>query len=97
MRLAQPARVCFERGHSVGSFAFVFDLFESLVGNLDAFLDAAEIRAEPERFDPRADKRTVKAYARLVGGWNRTEDAEERVARLVKALGRSSPLRLIEP
>jgi hypothetical protein len=93
VRLAQPARICFQLGCSVAPFEFVFDLFESLAENLDSFQDAPEIRADPESFDPTADRLAVEAYARLVQGWNSPEDARERVARFAEALALSRPSR----
>jgi hypothetical protein len=92
VRLAQPARICSELGCSVAPFEFVFDLFESLVENLDAFLDAVEIRSNPESFELAADQRAVAAYSRLVHGWNPPQEAKARVARFVEALALSRPL-----
>jgi hypothetical protein len=91
VRLAQPARICFEQGRSVAPFAHIFDAFESLVEYLDAFLDAIEVRENPDSFDPTADEWAVAAYARLVRGWNSERHAEERVARFAEALAVSRP------
>lgn len=91
VRLAQPARICHELGLSVAPFELVFDIFEDLVENLDAFLDAEDIRRNPSSFDPRADEAAVQAYARLVQGWNSKEQAEVRAARFADALAASRP------
>jgi hypothetical protein len=86
LRLAAPARVCFQMGRSVEPFTFVFDVFESLVADLDAYLDAESIRRAPGLIAPREDARAIDAYARLVEGWALEEEAAKRVARLTKAL-----------
>jgi hypothetical protein len=86
VRLARPARACAGLGRSVEAFKFVFDVFESLVLNLDAFLDSDRIRRDPALIDPEIDALAIKAYASLLGGWMSVEEAKERVARLTEAL-----------
>jgi hypothetical protein len=91
LRLAVPARICFREGRSVAPFDFVFDVFESLVENLDAFQDCGKIREDPDTFDPRVDEGAIAAYFRLVRGWHTDEQSEERVARFAEALALSRP------
>lgn len=91
VRLAQPARICFELQWPTTSFEFVFDHFEMLAGNLDVFLDARQIRAGSVVVDPAADGVAIELYARLVRGWMSREQAEERVARFAKALAACRP------
>lgn len=86
IRLATPARICARHGRSIQPFAFIFDIFESLVSDLDAFLDVESIRLYPERMDAAADATAVAAYARLAEGWMPEEEVEKRVKRLNKAL-----------
>lgn len=91
VRLAQPARICHGLGLSVAPFEFVFDIFEDMVENLDAFLDAEDIRRNPSSFDRRADEAAVQAYAQLVQGWSSKEQVEARIARFAEALVASCP------
>ena len=86
VRLAQPARICAARAHSVASFGFVFNVFESLAANLDAFLDAKVVRANPGSIDPLDDLQAAEAYARLVDGWMPEKEATARVLRLAEGL-----------
>ncbi len=86
IRLASPARICAQHGRSVEPFIFVFDLFEGLASDIDAFLDVELIRASPERMDAAVDASAVAAYARLTEDWMSEEEAEKRVKRLTKAL-----------
>ena len=86
LRLARPARICHGLGRSVAPFAFVFDIFEDLAADRDAFLDAEQVRLAPHLIDSEADARAVAAYARLVDGWMMGEEAEKRVSRFMKGL-----------
>lgn len=85
-RLGEPAEICSQLERSLAPFTFVMDVFESLALNLDAFLDVAQLRLEPDRIDARADERALAAYAQLLGGWLSAIEVEERVQRLASAL-----------
>ena len=85
VRLGRPAEICSGLGRSVDPFAFVMDVFESLVLSLDAFLDMAEIRRGTVTIDPDADEKALAAYARLLGGWQSAAEVEARVQRLASA------------
>jgi hypothetical protein len=91
VRLAHPARICFNLGRSVRPFEFVFDIFESLVEDLNLFSDAKSIRLDPASITLEADKRALESYSRLVRGWNSKRDAEKRVLRFAEALAASRP------
>lgn len=85
-RLVEAARICARDGRSIEPFSFVFDVFESLASDVDAFLDFKAIRSSPERMDAATDAAAVAAYARLTEGWMPEDEAEKRVKRLTKAL-----------
>lgn len=86
LRLARPARTCHALGRSVAPFAFVFDIFEDLAADRDAFLDAERVRLSPHLIDAEADAKAVAAYAHLVDGWMASEEAEKRISRFTKGL-----------
>lgn len=85
-RLGRPAQICFEAGRSVEAFGPVFDFFEDLAKDLDAYSDAEQIRLRPELITQAADEQAVVAYRRLVAGWTSTAEAAERVQCFADAL-----------
>jgi hypothetical protein len=91
-RIGAPARVCFQANCSREAFEPVLDVFEDLVKDPDAFVDAADIRADPSLVDEGADRRALEAYERFLTGWMPVAIVEARVARLALALEASSPL-----
>jgi hypothetical protein len=91
IRLAEPARVCARIGRSVEPFEKVFDVFEMLAGNLDAFLDADRVRENPDAISLRDDLSAVAAYEALFDGWVPPQEARERVVRLAEALADHRP------
>lgn len=91
LRLAEPARVCFDKNLSVRPFAFVFDVFEDLLSDLDAFNDADLIRRNPRLVTREADIRALAAYSRLTAGWMSEDEAQDRYRRFAKALVMSRP------
>ncbi len=86
VRLGEPAEICGRLGRSVAPFTFVMDVFESLALSLDAFLDVAQIRLDPDCIDSEADERALAAYAQMLGGWLSAVEVEERVQRFASAL-----------
>lgn len=91
LRLAEPARICFGKNLPVRPFAFVFDVFEDLLEDLDAFIDADLIRKDPRLVTREADVRALAAYAQLVTGWMSDDDARDRRRRFAKGLAMSRP------
>lgn len=86
VRLAQPARVCRQLGVETDAFAFVFDIFELLIEDIDAFADADEIRDGAAGVTLKTDAEAIEAYEALVAGWNSPEQAGSRVTRFTNAL-----------
>lgn len=91
IRLAEPARVCFEMEVPVTPFAYVFDVFEDLMGDLDAFIDADRVRRDSTLLSAEADRRALLAYAELVSGWTSKDEAIIRLGRFAKGLAISRP------
>jgi hypothetical protein len=90
-RLGEPARVCFKAGCSREAFEPVLDVFEDLVSDPGAFLDAEEVRKDRDLVSKAADERAVAAYERFLTGWMPVAAVEERVARFAESLFKSSP------
>jgi hypothetical protein len=90
-RLGEPARVCFKAGCSCEAFEPILDVFEDLVSDPSAFLDAEEVRKDPSLISKAADERALAAYDRFLTGWMPVAAVEERVARLAESLDKSSP------
>jgi hypothetical protein len=86
VRLAEPARQCRRIGAQTDCFAAVFDAFEQLTEDIDAFADAEEIREGKAAITVEADQRAIEAYEELVEGWNTPSQAAARVARLSEGL-----------
>jgi hypothetical protein len=91
LRLAEPARICFEKKLPVRPFAFVFDVFEDLLEDLDAFVDADSIRRNPRLVTEEADARGLAAYGRLLVGWMSDQEARDRRRRFAEGLAISRP------
>lgn len=90
-RLAEPARVCFELRLPLRPFERVFDIFEDLMRDLDAFADAEAVRRDPALVTAEGDRRALAAYARLLRGWTENEAAVARLRNFAKGLAISRP------
>jgi hypothetical protein len=91
LRLAEPARICFNENLPVRPFSFVFDVFEDLLNDLDAFIDADLIRRDHRLVTSEADTRALAAYSQLTTGWMSDDEARDRCRRFAKALAMSRP------
>jgi len=91
LRLAVPARICFEMGIPVSPYSLIFDLFEDLVGDLDAFMDTKRVRRDPSLVTREADHFAVSQYRIMLTGWMDEAEANERLKRFTKALVASRP------
>ena len=89
-RLAEPL-VCFGLGLSMAPFQRVFDVFEDLMSDLDAFADAAAVRRNPDLVTADADRRALAAYAKLLRGWTENDEAMARLRSFAKGLAISRP------
>jgi hypothetical protein len=85
-RLGRPAAICHAMGRSVEAFEHVLDVLEDVVADPDAFVDAAEIRENPDLVTQAADARAIEAYQRFIHPWMSPAEAEQRADRFTTAL-----------